>query len=209
MKKILNHYLSGGTLVSPEGHTLNRVSGQAEFVGELGKIIIDEPDLQIKILSERDWEIQREPGVYRVAYKIDGIRLFVWTGMFWTDPEDGKEVSDPTRVIERVEAEPKHPTQARDVQEIRELKIQLEQLKTDKIDNKYPTVMDRLKQMAGGFVPDWDDENQTKWYILHENSIKEWSVGFVTTTKSPGVVYFRTAHDAQAAIDELGEELRG
>ena len=65
MQKKLKHYLAGGTLVSPEGHTLKRIGDRAEYTGEITTVILDTTDSQLLVLSDCDWEIQREPGVYR------------------------------------------------------------------------------------------------------------------------------------------------
>jgi len=224
MKKILTHYLAGGTLVSPEGHTLRHKEDSVSKT-RTARITLEDGMLQklldpVEALSMYDWEIQREPGVYRVAWNGDlgGNELAAWDGTYWTTPwiDDKCQAGEPKVIIERVEAEP-GPKEDVDAikKELHDRKIshsnisvmyqeQLDKLKALEDNN---SVMERLKQMAGGFVPDWGNWDETKWIIQYHNDEVRWRLVTSAGIFTPGVVYFRTAEDAQAAIDELGDEL--
>ena len=66
-------------------------------------------------------------------------------------------------------------------------------------------VLAELRRLAKGFVPDWRDTNQKKWYLCCDvgGSIHcDYTYGI-----SYGVpVYFQSREDAQAAIEAVGAE---
>lgn len=111
MKKILEHYLAGGTLVSPEGHTLSQKEFKMNF-GDLNTGVKQVRQSELQELAMFDWQIQREPGIYRAAEGIgfgEEVYLVRFNGLTWSDPVTLTTRPDPNIIIERVEAEVKHP----------------------------------------------------------------------------------------------------
>jgi hypothetical protein len=67
-------------------------------------------------------------------------------------------------------------------------------------------VMTELRGMATGFVPDWSDVNQEKWFICPGNT-EDLRFMFTFTTRYSHLPHFRTEDDAQAAWSALGDRL--
>lgn len=69
-------------------------------------------------------------------------------------------------------------------------------------------VMKKLRDLAGGFVPDWDDTAQTKYVIFFNYRYNNWDTSGYDYTYHYGQAYFHTRQEAQHAIDTLGDELK-
>lgn len=67
-------------------------------------------------------------------------------------------------------------------------------------------VTQKLRVLANGFKPDWNNNLTYKYYIyMYE---KNFQIGcYASTSLGPGVVYFKTDTEAMNAIKELGDEL--
>ena len=57
-----------------------------------------------------------------------------------------------------------------------------------------------------GWEPDWNDANQTKYFIYYNNNDKVFKID-VNTYFNNGVVYFKSKELAKQAIEILGEEI--
>jgi hypothetical protein len=68
-------------------------------------------------------------------------------------------------------------------------------------------VMKKLKDLAGGFVPNWRDTVQYKWYVYYSFKGEEFYVNGCSYLNTPMQIYFPTREAAQHAIDVLGDEL--
>lgn len=67
-------------------------------------------------------------------------------------------------------------------------------------------VIQKLKEMAGGFKPDWKDSHTRKWFIAYNHEKKNWQTDSNYWLQGSHV-YFETEAIAQAAITTLGDEL--
>lgn len=68
-------------------------------------------------------------------------------------------------------------------------------------------VMKKLKDLAGGFVPNWADHLESKYSIYFNRREGVFRVNDHTIYDYIGQVYFPTEKAAQHAIDVLGDEL--
>lgn len=62
-----------------------------------------------------------------------------------------------------------------------------------------------LRDMAGGFKPDWSDRNQQKWLLNF--AVSRWLSTSVVKLQDVGQIYFATEEAATAAIAHLGDRL--
>ena len=76
-----------------------------------------------------------------------------------------------------------------------------------KLESKKRAVMKKLRGLAEGWVPDWSDEKQDKWYFLYSNKDEDFTIETNFLSQGIGQVYFQTEAKAQHAIDTLGDEL--
>lgn len=58
-------------------------------------------------------------------------------------------------------------------------------------------------QVNEGWIPNWDDDLESKWFIWFNSRRVAWETIFITTIHSPVDVYFKTKELAQRAIDEI------
>ena len=70
----------------------------------------------------------------------------------------------------------------------------------------YVAVVRKLREIAGGFVPDWEDKAQRKYFLYRNRIAKKWEFGYVQDAQYPAAVHFRCEKDARAAL-ALGSEL--
>lgn len=71
------------------------------------------------------------------------------------------------------------------------------------------TIKKWAKEKNEGWVPDWEEDEEKKWYVYYnhiEESLKVmWYYNSTNFIKLP---YFKTEEIAQACIDEFGEEIK-
>ena len=65
-------------------------------------------------------------------------------------------------------------------------------------------ITEKLRKMAGGFVPDWGDDEQDKYYIFYNHSMQEFVWACDNYTEVLGTIYFASKTDA---IEDMGDEL--
>ena len=58
----------------------------------------------------------------------------------------------------------------------------------------YLLALQTIKDDAEGFVPDWEDENQRKWYGYCNRGGKELLISAICSSQHQGATYFKT-HD--------------
>lgn len=68
-------------------------------------------------------------------------------------------------------------------------------------------VTQRLRELAGGFKPDWNDHSQAKFKLCFDHIVKKWESCIFYYCQNPGLIYFPTREAAQHAIDVLGDDL--
>ena len=68
-------------------------------------------------------------------------------------------------------------------------------------------VMKKLRDLAEGWVPEWSDNFQQKWFIHYDHESKRFFIKYSYKTQSIGTVCFETEAKARHAIDTLGDEL--
>ena len=61
-------------------------------------------------------------------------------------------------------------------------------------------VITELRRLAKGFVPDWGDKNQKKWFLHYWTEVRP----DFNMAANYGVIYFQSREDAQAAIEAVG-----
>ena len=66
-------------------------------------------------------------------------------------------------------------------------------------------VLAELRRLAKGFVPDWDDKQQSKWTLTYDNG-DGIDIDYFWSTNIGAPVYFQSREDAQAAIETVGAE---
>lgn len=71
-------------------------------------------------------------------------------------------------------------------------------------------LVQRMREYAGGFKPDWGDANQAKWYIIfcHAKKRLEKAWRFDVDLSLTGGVYFKSEEAAQRCLDVMGAELK-
>ena len=57
-------------------------------------------------------------------------------------------------------------------------------------------------EVNDGWEPDWDDENEDKWFARF-NFLDQWQPAFINLMRYPNMVYFKTRELAQRAIEEV------
>ncbi len=68
-------------------------------------------------------------------------------------------------------------------------------------------VIQELRVLAKGFVPDWSDAEQGKYSLFYDHKIQHWKVTRGSYAQSPLDVVFGTSEDAHAACVTLGARL--
>ena len=69
---------------------------------------------------------------------------------------------------------------------------------------RYLDVLDKYKYEFS--KEEWENENIEKWHLCCHTESGELSWYCAFTTKSPNCVYFKTQEDAEAFVEEAGEE---
>lgn len=57
-------------------------------------------------------------------------------------------------------------------------------------------------QVNEGWEPNWDDENEDKWFARF-NFLNQWQPAFINLMRYPNMVYFKTKELTQRAIEEV------
>ncbi|WP_020594150.1 hypothetical protein [Kiloniella laminariae] len=65
------------------------------------------------------------------------------------------------------------------------------------------TALDKLQAMTNGFVPDWGNSDQGKWYIQRNHRVGRYVVVRVMDTEPLNIGPFRTEREALAATKKL------
>jgi len=69
-------------------------------------------------------------------------------------------------------------------------------------------VTQKLRELAGGFVPDWGNILQKKYFLVRDHINQRWIPNYVYTDfQVIGVVYFQHKETLEAAIATFGAEL--
>ena len=68
-------------------------------------------------------------------------------------------------------------------------------------------VTQRLRELAGGFKPDWSGDSQTKYCICKNYNTGKVDFGWVHQASYAGTVYFETRESVQNAIKIIGDDL--
>lgn len=79
--------------------------------------------------------------------------------------------------------------------------------KEAELEKKRRIVTQKLKELAGGFKPDWKDIKQVKWNLYYEHEVEKWKLNSQRFCSVPGVVYFASEGDLSHAREVLGSEL--
>ena len=74
-------------------------------------------------------------------------------------------------------------------------------------EKKRRAAQTKLTALAGGWVPDWDDIDQRKHFLQYSHRIKTWAVDYAVTIQDIGQVYFLTEEAAEAALEEMGDQM--
>ena len=64
-------------------------------------------------------------------------------------------------------------------------------------------IIEKLKSLSNGFIPNWNDEAELKWYVTAIPSLQSLQVQCQSREKVVGAVYFRTLEEARFAINQL------
>lgn len=93
------------------------------------------------------------------------------------------------------------------------------ELKMLEVDNVFPTieaarlevkkrkVLKKLKDLAGGFKPDWSDGYEDRYQIYYNHRSEAWYFSSWSVSQWVSGIYFPTQEAARNAIDTLGYEL--
>jgi hypothetical protein len=65
----------------------------------------------------------------------------------------------------------------------------------------------KFKRLANGFVPDWKNKKQSKYYTYKDSDDDFWYRDETRCYHIPNVVYFKSAQDRDAAIDAMGAQM--
>lgn len=76
-----------------------------------------------------------------------------------------------------------------------------------KDDARRREIRTRLKRMTKGFVPDWGNNGQLKWYIEYKHIICCLSCAFATKFQNLHEIYFASENDAKAAVEAMRYDL--
>lgn len=76
------------------------------------------------------------------------------------------------------------------------------------LEQRKSKVIQKLRELAGGFKPDWKEARQSKWCIYRNYRLTRWETFSYSDTQGEfSLPYFETKEAAQAAITTLGDEL--
>lgn len=68
-------------------------------------------------------------------------------------------------------------------------------------------VLDELRVLNKGFVPDWGNEDQAKYTFIYVHNCKKWKSHFCTVVQGNSWPVFAEHQDAENAIKVLGDRL--
>jgi hypothetical protein len=69
-------------------------------------------------------------------------------------------------------------------------------------------IRQKLKVMAGDWIPDWDDREQAKYFIYYDFSNKEFCQDYNSFLKGTIQMYFPTQEIAQTVMDTMNDDLK-
>lgn len=69
-------------------------------------------------------------------------------------------------------------------------------------------VTQKLKELACGFVPDWSNRNQVKYYIFYDHQLNRFCSTWTYDQQLPNTVYLATKEQAEQAKEILGDDLK-
>ena len=67
-------------------------------------------------------------------------------------------------------------------------------------------ILTRASELIGDWQPDWDDDDQYKYQLSYNHSLKEWYTRGLSWCQSQGL-WFPTHESAQTMIYEFGDDL--
>lgn len=69
-------------------------------------------------------------------------------------------------------------------------------------------VLVKMRGMTKGFVPDWDDKDQYKWFPIYDHILKKWLPKWVISYQEQFLFpFFNTPDNCCMALDALGDEM--
>ena len=185
-KDLIKHLDAGGKIVNENGHTLqrNKSSDNAWVATQRGmsSSSLHTAAELIKHLADYNWEIDPksyEDGIYKAVTKTSKILNFLRheKGCWRAFNEKGA------------------------------IKINICHYDLESITRigdlpREQTVADKIAAYPNDFVPDWDDHDQRKWYIVWEHQC-QYEPYYATDIMALGVTYFRNEEETQKVIDEV------
>lgn len=72
--------------------------------------------------------------------------------------------------------------------------------------DKWRIVFAKYKAGAKGFVPDWENRNQKKWFVMFDHEQQELIFDWTKTYQYVGVIYFSSEEEVKAAFGSLTRE---